>query len=260
MAQLGCNYSPELMELVREEIIQIDWIKLSNENNFENQFKSVNSVKPVLLHFAPRVLAKDYPVGWNLESMNRAIEQCCSPHVALHLLPNSEELEKLLDKESLAEEVIKMMHTRRCELIGELLIENMPINCLADEYKMLADPEFITEICEKTGVGLCLDMAHAMISAHYRSETVENYLERLPLELVREIHLSSPRENGEELIDVHQELMEEDYELFEYIYKKTKPSIVTLEYGGEGEAYSGKSDKSLLKAQLERISGIVDRR
>lgn len=52
---------------------------------------------------------------------------------------------------------------------------------------------------------------------------------------------------------------EEDFKILKWVLSKTKPSIITLEYGGLGEAYSWRSNKEVLKRQLIKLSDICKR-
>lgn len=259
MIEIGCNYSPELMDLIWEKKVDVDWIKLSKEDHYHRQFKAVNGARPVLLHFAPRVTTDQFADNWDLEGINKAILECRSPHVALHLRAVESDIEGLCSNDVLERYVVAQLLKKKRELLSDVLVENMPITCLPDKLKTLTDPGFISRICEKVDVGLCLDMAHAQISAYYRNESIDDYLEALPLNRVREVHLSSIRIIDNEMRDAHEFLEEHDYKLLERLLRKTCPNIITLEYGGEGIDCSRRSDKSKIENQLNIINELVGR-
>lgn len=257
MIQLGCNYSPELMELISKNVVEIDWIKLANEKLYYEQYKVINSIKPILFHMVPRVMSDKNIEGWNIEKTNIAIKECKSPHVASHFRANANDIKGPVTRDVLKEKAIELLLNKKERTYSELLIENMPINRLPSGYEYLAEPEMIKEICEEAGVGLLLDLAHLKISAWYRKESEIDYLKRLPLNLVKEIHVSGPRKKGEEYYDVHQNMSEEDFDFLKIGLSLTKPRIITLEYGGEGEDYNGRSDIKLLHNQLIRLEKLV---
>ncbi len=259
MIELGCNYSPELMHLVKSDKVKIDWIKLSKEFQFNDQFRSVNNLKPSLLHFIPCITSAQFPEGWNVESLNKAVEKCNSPHIALHMRANRSDLKLPLSRKEFLNTVVELIEEKKASYCRKILVENMPSTCLPNGYDVLADPEFITEVCEICDIGICLDVAHAQISAFYRNESVEEYISKLPLNRVIEIHLSNPQEINGELIDTHESLTESNYELLLNILEKTSPRIVTLEYGGEGSDYNGKSDIVKIENQLKRLAQIIDK-
>jgi uncharacterized protein (UPF0276 family) len=81
-------------------------------------------------------------------------------------------------------------------------------------------------------VELLLDLAHAQVAAARLGMRSDDYLTRLPLDRVRQIHVSGPRVRGGTLVDAHDALREEDYRLLERVLKTAHPAAVTLEYHG----------------------------
>lgn len=257
MIQIGCNYSPELMQLLKSNKVTIDWIKLSKEDQFEDQFEAVNDLKPVLLHFIPRVLSRSFPKAWNLHTLNAAIKKCNSPHIALHMRANTFDLDLPMSGNDFLKAVVENIEEKKTQYHTKLLIENMPSTCLPKGYEALADPNFIKKVCDLCKIGLCLDMAHAEISAFYRHESLDDYIQKLPLEKIEEVHLSRSEKIEEDMIDQHEALSTIQYRQLEKVLEKACPKIVTLEYGGEGPDYQGKSDIMKIEDQLNRLSQIL---
>lgn len=124
--------------------------------------------------------------------------------------------------------------TKAKELFNEeVLLEN--IEYVPDRYshgflRFVTDPSFIKRVLEKTDSGMLLDLEHAYVSARNTGKKLIDYLRELPLERVREIHLSRPspmkrsqalkedwgKEPTEEdlkqdvLVDVHKPLIDKD--------------------------------------------------
>jgi uncharacterized protein (UPF0276 family) len=127
-----------------------------------------------------------------------------------------------------------------------VLIEN--IEPLPFEgFNYWARPDFICRVFEQTGCGFLLDTGHARISAENLGMAVYDYLQPLPLERVVQVHVSGPRRVDGRLVDAHQPLQKEDYDLLEFILAKTHPQVVTLEYIQEADA---------LREQLGRLRSI----
>lgn len=256
MIQLGCNYSEELIELIKRQEVEVNWIKLANENLYDSQFKTIDFMRPALFHIVPYVLGNKYPQGWNLEKVNKAIKECKSPHVGVHLRANEYDIDGIINKKTLKEKTLSKIEKDKKLIESTYLIENMPITCLPNDYKTLADPEFLKEICEEAGISLLLDVSHLKISAWYRGETEKSYLKKLPLNLVKEIHINGPRIIENEYYDSHLEMREEDYAFLYEVLSLTQPSIVTLEYGGIRND-GIKTDINLLQTQLEKLVDII---
>ena len=130
-----------------------------------------------------------------------------------------------------------------------VILENVPPPpdpdglCNYDNY-----PELLGQVIERTGCGLLLDLGHARIAANQTHLPVYDYLDRLPLEKTRQIHISGPRLRNGALYDAHQPLVDEDYRLLEWALAHTDPEVVTLEYYQEKEP---------LRQQLTRLAAML---
>lgn len=247
MIQLGCNYSAELMELLNKKQVELDWIKIGDDG-YDSKFRTVNSLKPVLLHALPPVATDGDKEGWGYEKINFALQECQSPHVAIHLYVRKNDFNGILSREKLIAEVKELLCDKKAKIKTEVLVENMPMICMPAEYSSLADPALINEICRETGVGLLLDLSHLKISAWYRNQPEIEYLKQLPLNLVKEIHVNGPRKEGQNYRDAHLNMREEDFEFLETALSLTNPRVVTLEFAGDTE---------LLEYQLNRLAWIL---
>jgi hypothetical protein len=130
-----------------------------------------------------------------------------------------------------------------------VLIENIEPLSL-DGYNFWSRPDFICQVIAQTGCGFLLDTGHARIAAESLGMDIYGYLQLLPMERVVQVHASGPRRVEDCLVDVHQPLQEEDYELLEFILAKTRPQVVTLEYIQEADA---------LRKQLGQLRNILYR-
>lgn len=128
-----------------------------------------------------------------------------------------------------------------------ILLENLP-SLPVDKYNYAADPGLITRIVNRTGTGMVLDMAHARIAASYQNTQIKPYLSKLPLERVKQIHVSGVRKENGVLYDRHEAMTDLDYELLAWAMDRTEPGVVTLEYFRE---------KETLQDQLLRLRDIL---
>ena len=76
------------------------------------------------------------------------------------------------------------------------------------------------------------------------------YLMRLPLERVRQIHVSGPRLHDRVMVDAHELLLEEDYTLLRELLELTAPLALTLEYD---------RNETALKEQLGELRAVLKR-
>jgi uncharacterized protein (UPF0276 family) len=124
-----------------------------------------------------------------------------------------------------------------------LILENLDY-CHGGAYEHICEPAFIAAVLEATGAGLLLDLAHARVSAARLGTPIEAYLAQLPLERVRQLHVSGPRLRDGALADAHEPLLEEDYALLQSVLRRTRPVALTLEYNRDADA---------LREQLGRL-------
>jgi uncharacterized protein (UPF0276 family) len=127
-----------------------------------------------------------------------------------------------------------------------VLVENIP------RPAYTADPAFISQVIEESGCGLLLDLGHARIAASNRGVPDRDYLSRLPLDRVVEIHASGPRPGPHadgRLVDAHQPMLDVDYDLLAWALARSRPRAVTLEYS---------KDRAQIKTQLVRLRALLD--
>ena len=135
----------------------------------------------------------------------------------------------------------------------------------------------------ETGCGLLLDLAHVRLAARVLGVDVRQYAEALPVERIREIHVTgvqrvegrwlermqrqevAPAEMQRltgRLID-HLPMTGEDWSLCEWAMGQiragrwSRPWIVTFEYGGVGPLWEALTDADALRTQVPRLRRIV---
>jgi hypothetical protein len=163
-----------------------------------------------------------------------------------------------------------------------VIAENNPPNadeCLRPAYQ----PEVISNVVRESGCGLLLDLAHVRLAARTLGQDECQYAEALPVERIREIHvtgiqraegrwLDRMRQQGVmpaemqrlagRLID-HLPMTDEDWSLCEWAMAQigggrwNRPWIVTFEYGGVGPKWEAVTDADTLRAQVPRLHRMV---
>ncbi|WP_353544499.1 multinuclear nonheme iron-dependent oxidase, partial [Deinococcus xinjiangensis] len=112
-------------------------------------------------------------------------------------------------------------------------LPNVPFYANRPKPRLNSDPDFIREALVESGSAFLLDLAHARVAAHHRQEDINEYLSDLPLELVKEIHISGPRMEEAGLMDRHLTLQDDDWNLLRWTLERTSSAeILTHEYLG----------------------------
>ncbi|HEX7022972.1 MAG TPA: DUF692 family protein [Trueperaceae bacterium] len=191
-----------------------------------------------------------------LECTRRRLEQTRAPFLSIHLgfsaaqvafRDGMQRMSPILAGAELLDHVVRNARELASLLEVPLLLENLDFNPTG-AYDHICEPAFIHEAVTRADVFFLLDLAHAQVSASRLGYKLEDYLAALPLDRVRQLHLSGPRDRDGTLWDAHEPLREEDYALLHDILKVTEPWSITLEYG---------KDEEELLGQLERLRAML---
>jgi uncharacterized protein (UPF0276 family) len=203
---------------------------------------------------APRVLVHNAVWNWSLAhpralevpgvlaAMRDTIERTRTPWHSVHLGFAAAEVgaegpmmvpwSPVLARDVLREAIAETARGLAAALPVPLLLENLDY-WPSGAYEHVAEPSFIAEVLEDADTGFLLDLAHARVAAAYVGVPIDEYLARLPLARVRELHVSGPRLRDGVLTDAHDTLDDEDYRLVAAVLRVVRPGAVTFEYGGE---------------------------
>jgi uncharacterized protein (UPF0276 family) len=142
---------------------------------------------------------------------------------------------------------------------GHVIIENIPwFGSGAEFHRWSVEPEIIRDAVHQTGVGFLLDLSHARIAAHYLGMDAKKYIESLPVDHLRELHVTGIRMHNGRLAD-HLDLRDEDWDFFDWAMQRiergdwAKPWMVAFEYGGIGEPFKWRSSIDVLRDQVPRL-------
>jgi len=136
------------------------------------------------------------------------------------------------------DETIKRNICKIREYCGEniqILIENVPpVNNVQD---WCMEPVIISNYCEKYDFGFVLDIPHAFITSKSRGETFDEYVKKLPLGRVKEIHVSGWTELSDgRLHDSHTICKHNVYKLLESVlYLTPNCEMISIEYSPQTE-------------------------
>jgi hypothetical protein len=120
----------------------------------------------------------------------------------------------------------------------------------------MAEADFLTEVIERAGAGLLLDVNNVFVNAQNYAFDPIAFLERLPLERVVEIHIAGHHRSAEEeiLIDTHgADVIDPVIALLEWVIERTGPRPVLLERDNHVPSFED------LLAEVQRIRAAYDR-
>lgn len=264
--KVAANFSAPLLALVREKKLTIDLVKLSVASLAAEEGEICRQLNlPVLIHYLPDLgAARATWQNFDFETLNGQVRQWQVPHLSLHL-DAYESVAAVSGKKELLGLLLDNFNLIKEKVSVPVLVENVdqePDWNPAGHYDRYAEVfalDFVKEFFTLSGADFLLDVSHARCLTHFWQMPTEEYLAKLPLARVREIHTNGPKIVDGEMCDVHEKMVERDYQLLNWAVQNTRAEIVTLEYGGVGKMYetTAKNDRSDLQEQLEKIKAII---
>lgn len=256
MIHLSVNYSNALTNLVKNNDVHVDAVEVVQKLSPAKIKHARHSLPDIPFHF--------HAGRFGLQPATRPMLchylQLCpqSPFISLHLALLPPMLTMLAfrmhiylpapDLDHLLKTFIRKIKRLQTQADRPVILENMP-TLHPYKYRFESDPAIIRRVLDETDCPMLLDLAHARVAAGARGRAVEEYIAALPLERVRQIHVSGPRRRDRMLYDAHQSLQEEDYTLLAWVLERVQPTWLTLEYFRE--------EIDTLHEQLLRLQALI---
>ncbi len=232
---VGLRY-PHYSQVI-EELSAIGWFEVHSENFFQkggpalNMLTTVRSSYPISLHGVGLSLGSASGIQEHLARLKELINLIDPFLVSEHLswgyvdgiylpdlLPityNEESLAIFVQNVNLAQDFLKR----------EILIEN-PSSYLEYQATSIDEVDFLIELCKRTGAKILLDVNNVFVSCYNHGWSAKNYIDKIPLSLVKEIHLaghSIKQIAADKIIrvDTHDDYVcKEVWELYDYAIAK----------------------------------------
>jgi len=266
--KLAVNYSPQAADLLAHGLIEFEVYKCAD---WPEMVADAHRQLPAYVHF-PLHAGRDNTetVGWR--HITDFLKQTDTPYVNTHLAPRAGDFPDLaleaLDAPSV-ERLVQAMRRDIAPLVErfgaqKVILENA---CWDPDWEIplaVLEPEIICQMVYETGCGFLLDVAHARMSALYLGIDAREYLSRLPVDRLRELHITGlmyDQEKGR-CLD-HFPMTEDDWTLAEWVMERVRrrdwapPWIVALEYGGTGPGFAWRSRSDVLANDVPRLYELV---
>ncbi|MGE8420222.1 DUF692 domain-containing protein [Pseudomonas sp.] len=127
--------------------------------------------------------------------------------------------------------IVENIHYAQDILARPLAIEN-PSHYVHLEGHDFSEIDFLTELVQRTGCSLLLDINNVHVSAHNMGFEARAYLDAFPAHLISEIHLAgfSQDANSDLLIDTHDApVVAEVWSLYRHLLQRTGPRPTLIE-------------------------------
>ena len=286
---LAVNYSPETLELYEQKKVDLDLVKLPAWPDLVAQ---CSGRYPAYVHFplsvgtgmGPQDNGAKQPALWT--KLEPLLEETSTQFINLHL-NFSKRIYTNIPMESVEDQYVDRLTQNAVDDVQEaveywgadrVIIEN-DHDGSGNTLRITLLPKVYQRICEQTGCGFLLDLSHARMAARRIGMDEKKYIELLPLERLRELHitglanlneadLSRMQDRGAKdkqvkklrgrLID-HMPMRLEDWSFFGWamdqinIRSWAAPETVAFEYGGIGPFFGTFTDRTILAVQIPRL-------
>lgn len=116
------------------------------------------------------------------------------------------------------------------EAVGRPMLFENPSSYVHFASSSMTEWEFLAEMTRRTGCGLLLDINNVFVSSQNHAWNVDAYLDGIPMDRVRQIHLAGHTQGEELLIDTHdQPVCPDVWTLYAKAMRKLGPVATMIE-------------------------------
>lgn len=264
------NYSTQAAQLCMQGRLEVDRFKCPD---WPEMIVEAQKLRQVAVHFTLKAgRGKTRKADW--EQIARWLDQTETLYVNLHLEPRPEDYRSL--SAGMPVDTVDPAHQRQVleQTLDDVwlavrrfgaervIVENAPYRPSGNLLRPAAEPEYLTQVVQQTGCGLLLDISHAMISAHHLGLTAQEYMSRLPVQQLRELHFAGVH-NLDGWLQDHLPALPADWEALSWVLQRVQsgawpdPWLLAFEYGGVGEKFASRSETDVIETQGGRLSRMI---
>lgn len=264
------NYSPQAATLLQDKSIVFDIFKCPD---WPEVVKAARQLRPVYVHFPLRTrLINLQAVDW--VKIETFLVETDTQYINIHAAPHADDFPGMPQdtrdpkwQEKVEESVIISLQMV-IDRFGRdnVILENVPWDRDPDYSipRPVIEPGFMNRVVNETGCGFLLDTAHARVSALHLGLDQIDYLDGLPTNHLKEVHITGTANSSKYgcLVD-HFAMTKEDWSLAVHSMELIsagiwpQPEIVALEYGGVGPLFEWRSELEVLATDVPKLYGLV---
>ncbi len=264
--RVAVNYSRVAADLVDRDVIQIDLFKCPADNEL---IIAAESTRPVFVHgdlwIGNETLDEDRLHTWATFSRVGATRW-----LNAHLAPTVDSLAGIQQPAARRTTVLERLHEDLVELIrryskNRVAVENVPWEKRADYPidRLAVDPEVVSEAVHSTEVGFILDLGHVRMAALELGIDPWDLLDGYPTSRLVELHIAGVAVDDSGRLRDSMAMGDLDWTIVEGALERIRlgdwptPSVIALEYGGEGDHFSWRTNPNELETQVCRLQDAI---
>jgi len=261
--KLAINYSIQAAELLSKGSIQLDRFKCPD---WPDMIAEASELLHVAVHFNLKAGGTSL-ADTNWQEVERLLEKTRTPYVNLHLNPTTKsypglpvETSDQAQRELVTDRMIRDVNIAVAHFGGErVIVENVAYRGRHGKVlRPAVEPGVIAEIVSETGCGFLLDISHARISAHHLGMDDRDYMSRLPINILRELHFTGLH-NLDGFLQDHLPVLDNDWPVLDWVLGLIRerswanPWLLAFEYGGVGGKFEGHSEAEVIAEQVPQL-------
>lgn len=195
----------------------VDWFEIISENFIGvggpplHNMMAVRERFPMVMHGVSLSIGSTDPLDGNylkgLKELADLVEpELISDHLCwtgVHGLNMHDLLPLPLTEESVEHVATRVMRVQ--DVLGRrFMLENTSTYVTFEEDEM-TEWEFLSEICRRADCDILLDVNNIYVSGFNHGFSMEAYLDGVPTDRVKQIHLAGHEHNGDYIVDTHDE-------------------------------------------------------
>ncbi len=251
-------------EAILDEIPDIPWLEALTDNYLNPggrplaMLMAVREHYPLTLHGVGMSLGGIDPLDASyFKALRGLIDRVAPVYVSDHLCwthhagVHSNDLLPMPYTEDALRHVTERIRQVQETLGREILIENVS-SYLSYQASEMSEAEFLAEVVQQAGCGLLCDVNNIYVSAHNHGDDPLAYLDCLPKEAIRELHLAGFADQGDFLLDTHGAAVHEEvWQLYQEALARFGPVPTLIEWDTDIP------ELSVLLAEREKAASLM---
>ena len=251
-------------EILNSQLLTPDFLEFAPENwmgvggNWNKTREKAVSMYPITCHGLSLSLGSPEELDWDfIKDLKRFLDENQVKIFSEHLSYTKSQNAHLYDllpipfRRDAVDHVVDRIKQVQDFIERPLAIEN--VSYYTPVAAEMTEAEFVSEIVDKAGCQLLLDVNNVFVNAFNHGYDAKEYISQLPLDRVAYIHMAGHEQVAADLIiDTHgQPIIDPVYDLFEWTIKQMRPVPVLLERDYNFE------DLDQLQSELLHLKSII---
>ena len=244
----GVGYKARHLDNILNAPSSIGWLEIHAENYMGEggrpiaQLKRLREIFPISCHGVGLSIGGEGPLDTDhLARLKHLVDWLDPGLFSEHLAWSTHEGHFLNDllpvpyTRNVMNRVVDHIQQVQDTIDRQMLLENPSTYCTFEQSDM-SEVDFLTEVANRSGCGLLLDINNVFVSAINQKFNPKDYIDTYTLHLISEVHLGGHEEDIDDygdrlLIDNHaRQVVDPVWELYKYTLKQSGPRPTLIEW------------------------------